>query len=134
MFKVLLPRSGLMDLRRSQLKCELECEGMLLSFVSKLVILLLGTWAVFYQKPRTSLPRFDIMRGILSGFLLLFLLSFWLYYIFKFVDKSKTMSFSSVVGFSSSFLDCLLTLQYFGILLLFFRGNLQPQFLIKVKW
>ena len=46
---VLLPRMDFMGLRNSQLKCEVECDGLLISFSFKLFILAVGSWAVFYR-------------------------------------------------------------------------------------
>ena len=53
---------------------------MLISFAFKLLILLLGSWAVFFRRPRTSLPRIFVFRAIVSLLVFVFLLSFWLFY------------------------------------------------------
>ena len=48
--------------RYSQLKCEVDCDGLLISFSFKLLVLALGSWAVFYRAPRATLPRIHLFR------------------------------------------------------------------------
>jgi len=46
---VLVPRLPIMELKREQLQCDAECDGLLISFSFKLLILLLSTWAIFFR-------------------------------------------------------------------------------------
>ena len=82
---------------------KVECDGLLISFSFKLFILAIGTWAVFYRyllcmaiisnstqnpkhyiplkrRPRASLPRIHLFRGLITLLLALFLVAFWLFY------------------------------------------------------
>ena len=61
---VALPQLGVFESRRLSLECDVTCDGMLLSFSFKLLILLLGTWAVFFRKPKTTLPRIFVFRAM----------------------------------------------------------------------
>ena len=43
--------------RTSQLRCDVECDGLLISVSFKLLCLAIGSWAVFYRRPKSTLPR-----------------------------------------------------------------------------
>ena len=59
---LILPHADFMNMRNSQLKCEVDCDGLLISFSFKLLVLALGSWAVFYRAPRATLPRIHLFR------------------------------------------------------------------------
>lgn len=46
---VLVPRLNVIQLKSEHLKCDSECDGLLISFSFKLLILLLGSWALFFR-------------------------------------------------------------------------------------
>ena len=70
-----LPKFGLFGLRKNQLLCGVECDGILVSLSFKLFVLLIGTWAVFYRNPRSTLPRIHIYRSLVCLLILVFLVS-----------------------------------------------------------
>jgi hypothetical protein len=35
-----------------------ECDGLLITFSFKMICLALGTWALFFRRPRATLPRY----------------------------------------------------------------------------
>ena len=41
---------GVFGLRLKDLQCDVTCDGMLISFAFKLLILLIGSWAVFFRR------------------------------------------------------------------------------------
>ena len=41
---------GVFGLRFKDLQCDVTCDGMLISFAFKLLILLIGSWAVFFRR------------------------------------------------------------------------------------
>merc|ERR1712038_1618371 len=129
---VLLPRMPFLGLRTSQLKCEVECDGLLISFSFKLFILAIGTWAVFYRRPRASLPRIHLFRGLITLLLALFLVAFWLFYGVRLMEQRRKLQYTDLVRYASSFLDSLVCLHYLALLLLELRHQGQPQFYIKV--
>jgi len=129
---VLLPRMSFLGLRTSQLKCEVECDGLLISFSFKLFILAIGTWAVFYRRPRASLPRIHLFRGLITLLLALFLVAFWLFYGVRLMEQRRKLQYTDLVRYASSFLDSLVCLHYLALLLLELRHQGQPQFYIKV--
>ena len=129
---LILPQMDFMSLRNSQLKCEVECDGLLISFSFKLLILAVGSWAVFYRAPRATLPRIHLFRALITVLLFVFLLSFWLFYGVRLVEQRRKIQYSDIVKYSTSFLDSLLGLHYLALLLLELRHSGQPQYLVKV--
>ena len=132
LFQVILPQMGVFTLRNSQLKCNVECDGFFLSFTFKLLVLLIGSWAVFYRKPRSFLPRMQLMRSVASVLLALFICTFWLFYIVKLKEQRKKIQYPQIVEFSSQFLNSLLALHYLALLVFELRHRGHPVYLIKV--
>ena len=83
--------------RYSQLKCEVDCDGLLISFSFKLLVLALGSWAVFYRAPRATLPRIHLFRALLTLLLFIFLLAFWLFYGVRLVEQRRKIQYSDIV-------------------------------------
>jgi len=129
---LILPHADFMNMRYSQLKCEVDCDGLLISFSFKLLILAVGTWAVFYRTPRATLPRIHLFRALITLLLFVFLLSFWLFYGVRIVEQRRKIQYSDIVQYATSLLDSLLFLHYLALLLLELRHSGQPQFMIKV--
>ena len=119
-------------LRYSQLKCEVDCDGLLISFSFKLLILAVGSWAVFYRPPRASLPRIHLFRALLTLLLFVFLLSFWLFYGVRLYEQRRKIQYGDIVKYATSLLDSLLFLHYLALLLLELRHQAGPQYLVKV--
>jgi len=96
------------------------------------LILAIGTWAVFYRRPRASLPRIHLFRGLITLLLALFLVAFWLFYGVRLMEQRRKLQYTDLVRYASSFLDSLVCLHYLALLLLELRHQGQPQFYIKV--
>ena len=129
---LVLPHLDFMHMRYSQLKCEVDCDGLLISFSFKMIVLAVGTWAVFYRTPRATLPRIHLFRALVTLLLFVFLLSFWLFYGVRIVEQRRKIQYNDIVKYASSLLDSLLFLHYLALLLLELRHTGQPQYLIKV--
>ena len=128
-----LPQTGVFDIPDDHLECDVMCDGMLISFAFKMIILLIGTWAVFFRQPRTSLPRIFVFRAIVSVLVLVFLISFWLFYGVHLLEEKNRIKYKDIVQFSLSLIDALLFIHYLAIILLELR-HLTPQFYVKVKY
>ena len=129
---LILPHAEFMNMRNSQLKCEVDCDGLLISFSFKMLILAVGTWAVFYRPPRATLPRIHLFRALITLLLFVFLLSFWLFYGVRLVEQRRRIQYPDIVKYATSLLDSLLFLHYLALLLLELRHSGQPQYLVKV--
>ena len=130
---VVLPQLGVFDSnsRRLNLDCDVTCDGMLISFAFKLLILLIGTWAVFFRKPKTTLPRIFVFRALVSLLVLVFLVSFWLFYGVHLLEDSNKIKYGDIVQFALSLIDALLFVHYLAVILLELR-HASPAYYVKV--
>ncbi|XP_013772851.1 vang-like protein 2 [Limulus polyphemus] len=115
-------------------KCGPECDGLLISCSFKLLILLIGTWAVFFRKPKATMPRIFIFRALVLALVFIFTFSYWLFYVVRIVEKRKSdyeISYHSIVLFAVSHVDALLFIHYLAVVLMEVR-QLQPQYFVKV--
>ena len=130
---VVLPQLGVFDSssRRLNLECDVTCDGMLISFAFKLLILLIGTWAVFFRQPKTTLPRIFVFRATVSLLVLVFIVSFWLFYGVHLIEDSNKIKYVDIVQFALSLIDALLFVHYLAIILIELR-HLSPAYYVKV--
>jgi len=75
---VVLPRVGINEWQLDF--CGPDCEGMLIGFGFKLLILAGGSWALFARRPRTTMPRIVISRAIVLVLTFVLVFSYWLFY------------------------------------------------------
>ena len=123
---------SLCHLETSQLKCKVEFNGLLISFSFKLLLLVVGSWAVFYRTLRATLPQIHSFRALITALLFVFLLSFWLFYGVRLVEQRRKIQYADIVKYATSLLDSLIGLYYFSCLLLELCHSGQSQFLMKV--
>ena len=126
---VLLPKLGVFSIRH--LECDVTCDGMLLSFSFKLLILLLGTWGVFFRRPRATLPRIFVFRAMVSLLILVFVVAFWLFYGVHLLEDRNKIEYKDIVQFALSLIDALLFVHYLALILLELR-QLRVQYYVKV--
>ncbi|KAM8873021.1 vang-like protein 1 isoform 2-T2 [Synchiropus picturatus] len=110
--------------------CGTACEGLYISVAFKLLILLLAVWALFFRPPRASLPRVFVFRALLAVLVLLFVLSYWLFYGVRILD-TQDENYQGIVQYAVSLVDALLFIHYLAIVLLELR-QLQPCFSVCV--
>ena len=116
---VILPKTDSLGLRDNQKKCEVECEGMLIGFCFKLVVLLVGSWALFFRQPKSTMPRIYLFRACICVLLFVFIFSFWLFYGVRVFDgHRKRLQYVDIVHYAVSMLDALLFIHYLAILLM----------------
>ncbi|XP_076051263.1 strabismus domain-containing protein Vang [Oratosquilla oratoria] len=128
---VLIPRLNLIQLKSEQLRCDSECDGLLISFSFKLLILLLGSWALFFRQPKATMPRIFIFRALVTMLLFVFTFSYWLFYVVRVMEDREQVRYRSIVYFALSLVDALLFIHYLAIVLLELR-HLTPQYSIRV--
>lgn len=86
--------------------CGTACEGLFISVAFKLLILLLAVWALFFRPPRAGLPRVFVFRALLAVLVLLFVISYWLFYGVRILDsqvsaENKRVKEKHSYGYSS---------------------------------
>ncbi|XP_054858098.1 vang-like protein 1 [Eublepharis macularius] len=124
---ILLPQI----LWRNELQaCGTACEGLFISVAFKLLILLIGTWVLFFRQSKANLPRLFMFRILVLVLIFLLVFSYWLFYGVRILD-SKDLNYQGIVQFAVSLVDALLFVHYLAIVLLELR-QLQPMFTIKV--
>ncbi|XP_035769429.1 vang-like protein 1 [Neolamprologus brichardi] len=104
--------------------CGTACEGLFISVAFKLLILLLAVWALFFRPARAGLPRVYVFRALLAVLVLLFVISYWLFYGVRILD-SQDENYQGIVQYAVSLVDALLFIHYLAIVLLELR-QLQP--------
>lgn len=144
---VILPKLGINGWDAGP--CKPDCEGLLISFAFKLLILAMGTFALFFRQPKATMPRVFLFRAVVLFLVFVLTFAFWLFYgvrIIKEQTSPKTsqtptdpsdlakvlgIEYKEIVQFSVSFVDALLFIHYIAVILLEIR-QLQPMFVIKV--
>lgn len=110
--------------------CGPKCEGLFLSYALKLIILLIGSWAVFMRKPKAILPRIFIFRAIVLFLVFVITFAFWLFYGVRIIENSEK-DYYSIVLFAGSLVDGLLFIHYLTVILVEIR-QLQQQYVVKI--
>lgn len=109
--------------------CGTPCEGLFISVAFKLLILLLGSWALFFRRPKAFFPRVFVFRALLMVLVFLLVVSYWLFYGVRILD-SRDRNYQGIVQYAVSLVDALLFVHYLAVVLLELR-QLQPQFTLK---
>ena len=125
---VVLPKIDLIGWKTDV--CQPDCESLLLGMGFKLLVLLIGTWALFFRRPRATLPRIDAFRAIVLFIAFLLSFAFWLFYGVRIFQKQDT-KYIGIVTFAVSLVDGLLFVHYLAVVLLEIR-QLQNQFIVKL--
>jgi len=128
---VLLPRLQIVPLRSEQLRCSAECEGLLISLTVKLVLLALGTWAVFWRPTRATMPRIFFLRTLVLLIVFLTTFAYCLFYGVRVVEQQDQLDYKAIVTFALSLVDALLFVHYTAILLLEIRQT-TPRYYLHV--
>ncbi len=106
---------------------QVECDGLLITFSVKLILLLLATWAIFYRRPKATLPRIHLYRGGVTVLLVLLTATFWLFYLTRLTGAGwRRVVYYDVVNFANSMVDALLFVQYLAVVLIEIR-HLTPE-------
>ncbi|OQR73645.1 vang protein 1-like [Tropilaelaps mercedesae] len=131
---VLLPKLPLWEQPWKVQACGPECDGLLNGFAFRLCILFGGCWAVFFRRPRATLPRVFVFRAVIMVFTLVVVISYWLFYSVRIYERRYEdfdLTYLSIVQFALSMIDTLLWIQLLAVLVLEIR-HLPPQYYVKV--
>ena len=123
---ITLPKMELLGLKHSQLKCGVGCEGLKISIIFKLILLVLCWWAVQLRSQVTG-PRPDLARTVLSGLVVLLLTVHWSLYLSQLSpDNRVSLQYEAVVDCAGGLVTTLLYLHYLSVLLTILRPRLSP--------
>ena len=90
---VLLPRMQIVPLRSEQLRCPAECEGLLITLTVKLVLLVLGSWAVFWRPTRATMPRIFFLRTLVLLLVFVTTFAYCLFYGVRVVEQQDQLDY-----------------------------------------
>ena len=124
---VILPKVGLK--KWDQSPCGPECEGLFISFAFKQLILLIGSWALFFRKPKATMPRIFIFRALILFLIFVLTFAYWLFYGVRIYEQAER-EYHSIVLFAVSLVDALLFIHYLAVILLEIR-QVQPSICYK---
>lgn len=117
--------------------CDIDCQGYLISFAFKLLILVIGSWALFVRRPKANMPRVFAFRALVIFLLFLLSFAYWLFYAYRIIadnrsdPSEKTTSYKAIVLFSSGMVDALIFVHYIAVILVEIR-QLQTMYSIKI--
>lgn len=124
---IILPRLNIWKVN----ECGLECEGLLVGIAFKMFILLVGSWALFGRKPRTTqLPRVYELRTLLIVLLCLMTFSYWLFYAVRIIE-TQTPDYYEILQFTVSYVDVLLFVFIISVFVIEIRQT-KPEFVVKI--
>lgn len=90
---VTVPRLGVVPFRGEQLRCQAECEGLLISLTVKLVLLVLGSWAVFWRPTRATMPRIFFLRTLVLLLVFVVTFAYCLFYGVRVVEQQDQLDY-----------------------------------------
>ena len=128
-----------LDSNSSNVTCDPTCEGRFVGFVFKLVILVIGSWALFFRKPKSTLPRIVKFRAFILCVLFIFVATYWAFYWARLMvltepnndNRQGDEYYDTVISFASSFVDILVLFHYLTVILLEIY-QLQTSYVVKL--
>lgn len=111
-------------------ECGTPCDGLFISMAFKLFILAIGSWALFFRKPKATMPRVYLFRLMMMALIFVLLLAYWLFFIMR-VLLPKEQSYQGIVTYAVSLTDALLFMHYVAVILFELR-HMQPVYMLKV--
>ena len=123
---IALPKMELLGLKHSQLKCGVGCEGLKISIIFRLVLLVLCWWGIQLRSPVTS-PRPDLARAAVSGLSVLLLSVYWGLYLAQLRPENRgSLQYEAVVDNAGGLVTALLSLHYLSVLVTIICPRLSP--------
>jgi vang-like len=110
--------------------CGIECEGLLIGISFKLFLVLLGVWALYFRKPKSTLPRIYELRALILFLLFILTFSYWLFYGVRIID-ARQQDYYKILQFTATYVDVLLFIYIISVFLIEIR-QLQPQYVVRI--
>uniref|UniRef100_A0A6G1SJL0 Vang-like protein 2 n=1 Tax=Aceria tosichella TaxID=561515 RepID=A0A6G1SJL0_9ACAR len=105
-------------------ECQSDCDGPLIGFFVRLIMLAVAHWAIFFRPQTATLPRVDFQRCLLISLALLITTAYWLFFVFRVFDKRYNdfeLHYMTIVQFSISMLETLILLHYLALVIIELR-------------
>ena len=112
-----------------------ECDGILISFTCKLLLLSLATWLLFVRKPRAAYPGTLIYRAVILVLIFVLLLCYWLFYSIRASERKLAdydLPFKDLLlSYPVPLVENLLWIHYLAVILMEIRHH-RKEYYIKV--
>ena len=111
----------------SILAFQIDCDGLFIGFSFKLLILLFGSWALFFRPTKATMPRIYLFRACICTLLFIFIFAFWLFYgVRVFDEQRRRIQYHDLVSYANSMVDTMLFIHYLAIILMEIK-HVSPQ-------
>lgn len=98
---------------------QIDCDGLFIAFSFKLLILLFGSWALFFRPTKATMPRIYLFRACICTLLFIFIFAFWLFYgVRVFDEQRRRIQYEDLVSYANSMVDTMLFIHYLAIILM----------------
>ena len=106
---------------------QIDCDGLFIGFSFKLLILLFGSWALFFRPTKATMPRIYLFRACICTLLFVFIFAFWLFYGVRVFDETRRrIQYQDLVFYANTMLDTMLFIHYLAIILMEIK-HISPQ-------
>lgn len=114
-------------MRNSVFLLQIDCDGLFIGFSFKLLILLFGSWALFFRPTKATMPRIYLFRACICTLLFVFIFAFWLFYGVRVFDETRRrIQYQDLVFYANTMLDTMLFIHYLAIILMEIK-HISPQ-------
>lgn len=100
----------------STTSCSSDCEGQLISFGVKCLILIIGSAVLFGRRFSEALPRLFFAKWLVLTFVFLITFAYWLFYGVRIVQYLES-DYGRIIAFSQTMLDSLLFIHYLSVII-----------------
>ena len=125
---IILPRINLLNWTVQE--CGIECEGLLIGISFKLFLVLFGVWALYFRKPKSTLPRVYETRAVILSLLFILTFSYWLFYGVRIIETYE-QDYYKILQFTVTYVDVLLFIYIVSVFLIEIR-QIQPQYVVRI--
>ena len=106
------------------------CDGLFINLGVKILVLMVGLWALYIRPRKAITPRLQVMRIGVMGLAFVVIVCYWLFYALRVVEKREE-NLIIILNFAISLADSMLFLHYLSLILIWIRHT-DPMFTIKV--
>ena len=113
------------------------CDGILISFFFKILLLVLASLLLFFRSPRASLPRVFLSRAIILGLILFLTVAYWLFFMVQSSERRVAdydLPFRDLLlSYPVPLLECILWVHYLAVILIEIRHQRQEYYVKVVR-
>lgn len=108
------------------------CDGILISFFFKILLLVLASVLLFFRSPRANMPRVFLSRAIILGLVLFLTVAYWLFFMVQSSERRAAdydLPFRDLLlSYPVPLLECILWVHYLAVILIEIRHQRQEYY------